>query len=52
MGFNVTSESFLVSFGNEVCPAREPKDELMSLGVTRNILTELDNMSTALSFRT
>jgi len=27
------------------CPAREPKDDSMSLSVTRDILTEMDNMS-------
>jgi hypothetical protein len=39
-------EFLLISFGNEVCPARTLNANLMSLSVTEDILTELDNMST------
>jgi len=45
VGENVASEFRLDSFGNEMRPAREPKDDSMSLSVTRDILTEIDNMS-------
>jgi hypothetical protein len=49
VGDSVTSEFHLDSFGNEMRPAREPKENLMPLSVTRDILTELDNMSTILA---
>ena len=44
-GFVVVIGFKLISLGNEMRPAREPKKNLMPLSVTRDILTELDNMS-------
>jgi len=41
----VASEFHLDSFGNEMRPAREPKENLVPLSVTEDILTEIDNMS-------
>ena len=42
----MTGEFELISFGNEMRPARALNHDSMSFSVTRDILTELDNMST------